>query len=203
MNYLEFQNSLKNFPVFSIRDIKKAFPNFDNRRLVEWQHKKYIQKLRREYYYFPDQKKDENFLFFAANKMYHPSYVSMESALAYYHFIPEGVFMISSISSRNTASFNTCIGDFTFYSIKKSYFFGYKIIQINDHPIKMAEPEKALLDFLYLKKLNALEDMENLRLNTLEINQTIDFQKLNQYQKIFQSKTLDKRIDLLKKIIDA
>lgn len=203
MNYLEFQNSLKNFPVFSIRDIKKAFSNFDNRRLVEWQNKKYIQKLRREYYYFLDQKKDENFLFFAANKMYHPSYVSMESALAYYHFIPEGVFLTSSISSRNTANFNTNIGDFVYNNIKKSLFFGYKIIQINDHPIKMAEPEKALLDFLYLKKLNALEDMKNLRLNNLEINQTIDFQKLNQYQKIFQSITLDKRLDLLKKTIDA
>ncbi len=37
MNYLEFEKSLTDFPVFSIKDISKRFPNFDNRRLVEWQ----------------------------------------------------------------------------------------------------------------------------------------------------------------------
>lgn len=203
MNYLDFHNSLKEFPLFSIRDIRIIFPNFDHRRLVEWQQKNYIQKIRREYYCFVDQKKDENFLLFAANKMYNPSYISMESALAYYHFIPEGVFLISSITARNTANFNTSIGDFSYHHMKKPLFFGYKILQNTDHPIKIAEPEKVILDYLYLRKLNYREEIEYLRLNSLQINETIDFQKLYQYQKYFQSKTLDKRLNLLKEIIHA
>ena len=39
MNYLAFEKSLKEFPVFSIKDTKKRYPDFDNRRLVEWQPK--------------------------------------------------------------------------------------------------------------------------------------------------------------------
>ena len=122
MNYLEFRKSLNEFPVFSIKDIKKRHPDFDNRRLVEWQHKGHIQKIRREYYCFVDRKKDEQFLFFAANKIYSPSYISMESALAFYNLIPEGVFMTTSISTRNTASYNTPLGDFSYNHVKPSLF---------------------------------------------------------------------------------
>lgn len=32
-----FKEALQVFPVFSIREIEKHFPGFDNRRLVEWQ----------------------------------------------------------------------------------------------------------------------------------------------------------------------
>jgi len=39
MKYLELRNALKLFPLFSVKDIKKRFPDFDQRRLVEWQEK--------------------------------------------------------------------------------------------------------------------------------------------------------------------
>jgi len=61
MNYTEFRNKLKAFPNFSIREIDKHFPSFDSRRLVDWQEKGYIQKLRNRHYYFSDQEVDEPF----------------------------------------------------------------------------------------------------------------------------------------------
>jgi hypothetical protein len=36
MIYLEFKEIMQQFPVFSVREIEKHFPEFDNRRLVEW-----------------------------------------------------------------------------------------------------------------------------------------------------------------------
>jgi predicted transcriptional regulator of viral defense system len=203
MNYIKFEKSLKEFPVFSIRDIKKQYQDFDSRRLVEWQQKNYIQKLRREHYCFYDTEKDEGFLLFAANKMYTPSYVSMESALAYYHFIPEGVFITTSISTRNTAKYDTPIGEFSYRQIKSSLFFGYKILPYNNVFIKIAEPEKVLLDYLYLRKLTSDAEIEALRLNVIQINELVDFQRLAHYQKIFNSKALDKRIELLKEMLHA
>ncbi len=203
MNYLAFEKSLKEFPVFSIRDIKKRYPDFDNRRLVEWQHKNYIQKIRREYYCFKERIKDEQFLFFAANKIYSPSYISMESTLAFYNLIPEGVFIITSLTTRNTASYSTPVGDFSYNHLKPTLFFGYRLLQVNGLSIKIAEPEKVILDFLYLKKLNSEDDINALRLNKFQINEIVDFDKLNQYQKLFNSKVLDKRIKLLKEIINA
>ncbi len=203
MNYLTFLKSLSEFPVFSIKDIKKRFPDFDSRRLVEWQQKNYIQKVRREYYCFRERKKDEQFLYFAANKIYSPSYVSMESALAFYNFIPEGVFMTTSISTRNTASYSTAVGNFSYKNVKTSLFFGYRLIQAEGFSIKIAEPEKVILDLLYLKKLDSENDIDALRLNEIQIKELVDFDKLDKYQQIFNSKVLHKRITILKEMINT
>jgi len=203
MNYLEFEKSLKEFPVFSIKDIKKRYPDFDNRRLVEWQHKGYIQKIRREYYCFQERVNDEKFLFYASNKIYSPSYVSMESAFAFYNLIPEGVFMTTSISTRNTASYSTPLGDLTYNNVKPTLFFGYRLLQFDGLAIKIAEPEKVILDFLYLKKLNSKDDIVALRLNKIQINDLVDFDKLDKYLQIFHSKVLDKRIKIFKEVINA
>ena len=203
MNYLAFEKSLRKFPVFSIRDIKKRYPDFDSRRLVEWQQKNYIQKIRRGYYCFLESKKDEQFLFFAANKMYSPSYISMESALAHYHFIPEGVFMTTSISTRNTANHDTAIGEFSYNHVKSQLFFGYRLIHSAGVTIKIAEPEKVILDYLYLNQLNSFDAIEGMRFNAIQIKEIIDFNKLEKYQKVFNSRVLDKRIRQFKKVIYA
>src|SRR5690554_1007781 len=110
MTYLEFHKALNTFPVFSIQDIRKVFEDFDRRRLIEWQKKGYLLKVRRGFYCFADHVEKNGFLQFAANKIYNPSYISLEFALAYYGFIPEESFTITSVSSRNTADFQTKIG---------------------------------------------------------------------------------------------
>lgn len=203
MDYLSFERTFRTFLVFSTTDVKKRFPHFDGRRLVEWQQKNYILKLRREYYCFADRIKDESFLFFTSNKIYSPSYISLESALAYYGLIPEGVFLTSGISSGNTAKYQTPIGEFTYNHLKPSLFFGYRLIQVNDITIKIADPEKAILDFTYLKKIDTIEEFDGLRLNITQIKELFDLQKFSDYQKLFKSKVLDKRIALLKNLINA
>ncbi len=203
MTYLEFEKSLKEFPVFSIQDIKKRYPGFDSRRLVEWQQKNYIQKIRREYYCFRERKQDEKFLYFAANKIYSPSYISMESALAYYNLIPEGVFLITSVSARNTARYHTPVGDFSYQQIKPQLNFGYRLIIDQDVAIKVADPEKVILDYFYLKKLNSDHDIEALRLNEGRFKELVDFHKLGSYQSIFDSKALNRRVRLLMEILHA
>ena len=139
MNYLLFKKALEQFPVFSVQDIRKQFNDFDNRRLVEWQEKGYIIKLRRGYYSFEEVEKGEAFRYYSANKLYSPSYISMESALSYYNLIPEGVFTTVSLCTRNTTSFSTPIGNFSYRNVKSPLFFGYRLLNIHGHIIKMAE----------------------------------------------------------------
>lgn len=203
MNYLEFEKTFRDFPIFSIRDIQKPYPDFDNRRLVEWQQKGYILKVRRGYYCFKEYRKDEGFLYFSANKIYSPSYVSFESALAYYYIIPEGVFITTSATTRNTANYETTIGNFTYKHIKSVLFFGYKLVQGDGITIKIAEPEKVILDYFYMNKLNSIEEIEEMRFNEIQLKEIIDFKKLEKYQKVFDSRILDKRIRLFKKVINA
>jgi predicted transcriptional regulator of viral defense system len=201
--YLAFEKTFRDYPIFSIRDIKKSFPDFDNRRLVEWQQKGYIMKVRRGFYCFKEREKDENFLYYAANRIYSPSYVSFESAMNYYGIIPEGTFTITSASTRNTASFETPIGNYTYRHFKPVLYFGYKLIQSKGISIRMAEPEKVILDYFYLSRINSLEEIEGMRFNEIQTKEIIDLQKLEKYQNIFNSSILNRRIQLLKKVINA
>jgi predicted transcriptional regulator of viral defense system len=203
MRYLEFEKAFRDYPIFSVRDIEKRFPGFDNRRLVEWQQKRYLLKVRRGYYCFSERKRDEFFLYFSANKMYAPSYVSLETGLAYYNLIPEGVFTTTSVTTRNTANYETPIGNFGYKHMKEILFFGYRLIRGQGFTFKIAEVEKVVLDYLYLNKVNSLEEMEGLRFNEIQARETIDFEKLSKYQRIFNSKVLDKRTGLFKKVIHA
>jgi len=203
MNYLMFKKALEQFPVFSVQDIRKQFNDFDNRRLVEWQEKGYINKLRRGYYCFNEVEKGEAFRFFSANKLYSPSYISMESALSFYNLIPEGVFTTVSLTTRNTTAFSTPMGSFSYRNVKAPLFFGYRLLNIRGHTIKMAEPEKSILDYFYLNKIDTPDMLEGIRLNGAQIHDMLDFNKLHQYAGVFQSKILQRRIQLLKKMINA
>ena len=142
MDYILFKKSLADFPIFSIPDIKAVDAGFDRRRLTEWQHKGYIQKIIKGHYLFSDYDLDENGLFRIANRIYKPSYISFETALAYYHLIPESVYTVTSVSTRRTYRFETPIASYAYRTVHRRLFFGYSI---SDH-IRIATMEKALLD---------------------------------------------------------
>ncbi|MGF1671893.1 MAG: hypothetical protein ACFCU6_15720 [Balneolaceae bacterium] len=204
MIYTEFRKKLKDFPSFSVREIEKYFPGFDSRRLVEWQEKGYIKKLRNRFYFFSDQEINESFLFYTANELYSPSYVSLESALSKYGFIPEGVFQITSCSTLKTNSFNTPIGSFTYRHLKPTLFFGYHLESWINHHYAIAEPEKAIIDYLYLhNEVNEVEDIKALRWNPVEIKELISTDKLKMYEEYIHSVALSNRINTLRNFLDA
>ena len=70
-------------------------------------------------------------------------------------------------------------------------------------PIKMAEPEKVILDYFYINKLNSVEDIEGMRFNEIQIKDLVNFEKMEKYRRVFDSRALDKRIRLFKKVINA
>ena len=107
MQYLEFQKSFNNFTVFSLADIRQVEPGFYRRRLNEWQGKGYLKKVIKGYYIFSGMVLKESVLFEIANRIYNPSYISFEMALAYYGLIPESVYGITSASTRKTSHFRT------------------------------------------------------------------------------------------------
>lgn len=204
MNYSEFREEMKAFPSFSTLEIEKHFPGFDSRRLVEWQKKGYVQKLRNRFYCFSDQEISESFLYYTANELYSPSYVSFESALSEYSFIPEGVFQVTSCTTLKTQSFDTNPGLFTYRHVKPAMFFGYRLEEWGDHHYAIAEPEKALMDFLYLHpEVENVKDIEALRWNAVEINHKISSDKLKSYETYIDSPVLSRRLNLLKQFLNA
>lgn len=199
MKYQNFKNQLKNFIVFSLIDIRKIEPKFHRRRLNEWQIKGYIKKLRRGYYMFADTALNEETLFLIANRLYSPSYVSFEMALSYYGLIPEGVYSITSASSKKTMKFKTPIAEFLYHKIDPSLLFGYKLDKQGAQGYKIAEMEKAVLDYIYLNPKIAEEaDFYEWRFNSKEFLAKADMKKLNEYALAFYNKRLIAR---LKKIL--
>jgi predicted transcriptional regulator of viral defense system len=195
MNFTQFKDALRDFTLFSFSDIRLIDPHFHRRRLVEWQQKGYIKKIAKGRYVFADLTIDENILFEIANRLYAPSYVSLESALSYYQIIPETVYGITSTCTRRTYSFSTPCGEFHYRTLKPSFFFGYEITIFDSKSFKIADLEKALVDFFYLHpNLKSNSDIISLRFNTEIFMERINHQKLQKYLRKFSKAALSDRI---------
>lgn len=204
MRYLELKEHFKDFVLFSLKDIKKIDPAFHRRRFGEWKEKGYIKNIINAYYVFADKKPDEKSLFFIANRIYSPSYISLETALSYYGFIPEAVFAITSVSTRKTRSFSTGYGEMIYKHIHPRYFFGFNLVEFEGFRFKIASPEKAVLDFLYLNPgLRSSGDMEELRFNTEEVREQIDRERFAEYLQGIGKQALRDRAELWLEVING
>ena len=203
MNFLEFKKKLGNFTVFSLKDIRKIEANFDLRRLNEWQKKDYLKMIRKGYYIFSDLEINESALFFIANKIYSPSYISLEMAFSYYNLIPEAVYGITSVASDKTNNFKTDFGKFTYRHIKSELMFGYRLVEYKNYNFRIAEVEKAILDYFYLNShLKTENDFIEMRFNSDEFKVLANINKLDEYLKAFDNKTLEKRMKNFLNYID-
>ena len=198
MQYLQFKKLFGSFTVFSLSGIRQAEPGFHRRRLCEWQEKGYIRKVIKGYYIFSDLALEERYLFEIANRIYSPSYVSFEMALSYYGLIPESVYGITCASTLKTARFKTPIGDFSYQTIRPKLYFGFELIREGGRLCKLASPEKAILDFLYLRPgISEADDFAGLRIDRRVFRRVIDREKMNTYARAFSRKSLAKRLRLL------
>lgn len=205
MKFRDFQQSIQNLPVFNLNDARKIDPGFHRQQLNDWIHRGFIQSLAGGYYAFADVHVDENFLFMLANRIYEPSYISQESALAYYLIIPETVLGVTSVTSRKTRQIESQCGRFHYTSIKPELMFGYHILKPEKLvQFKIACLEKAVLDYLYWNKsIASIDDYDGLRWNRQELTDRLSIVKLMEYLQIFGNKTLEYRVDLLMEYIHA
>ena len=68
----------------------------------------------------------------------------------------------------------------------------------------MAEPEKTLIDYLYLHpEVKETDDILALRWNAAEIKNRISMETLNSYESYINSPALSKRLNILKTYLDA
>lgn len=194
MKFIDFQNKLSAYPIFSLKDVSKVIPVFNRIQLDRWEKKGYLKKVKRGFYCFGTQDVNQNFLFYAANKIYAPSYVSLEIALKYYGLIPEEIFQITSVGTKKATNFETSVGNFSYRRIKPSLYFGYRLIDFGKQKMLLAEPEKAILDYLYVHpNLKMSADFEGMRINVDEFRTSINVDKFQQYLKNFNNKQLSKR----------
>ena len=201
---MEFKNVFREFPVISSSQFRAVTKNIEALKwnLVSWQKKGLVIKLRRGLYVLNENdRKIHPSRIFLANAVYFPSYVSTEYALGYYDLIPERVEDVTSVTTKKTAQFSNPLGTFVFQHVKSSLFFGStKVKDENGLPVLIAQPEKAILDFIYLN-LSSFKGKGtevfglSYRLQNLDI---LKKRKLKEFAKKYENKWIDEVLkDLL------
>jgi hypothetical protein len=109
--------------------------------------------------------------FTIANQMVRGSYVSLQSALAYYALIPEHVPVTTSVHTGRPCQWESALGVFRFQHVGPNLHGGFRILEIvKGQRTYIAEPEKALLDLIHLTPGADQRDwLEELRLQNLEM----------------------------------
>lgn len=92
-----------------------------------------------------------------AQVLYAPSYISELWALSWYGVIPEKVTLITCVTTRATRTFKNALGEYRYRTIDGRFFHSWQIEEILSAQVRIATPEKALLDLWYLSKAPQIE----------------------------------------------
>ena len=133
-----------------------------------------------------------------ANHLYGISYISLETALAYYGVIPERVYTVRSMTTKRAKKFTTPIGNFEYKTVSADYFsigLQQKVVE-NQYAFLIAEPTKAICDMiiatpnLRLQSAKAMQRYleEDLRID-VEILQQLDKDIVRQCIEVGKKKT--------------
>ncbi len=117
-----------------------------------------------------------------AGAIYGPSYLSFEYAMAAYGLIPEAVYTFTSATfeKKKAKKYENHFGQFSYRDVPCDvYPFGILIKEENGYVYRIATPEKALCDKLYIMPpVMSQKELAILLFDDLRIDQT-EFEKLN------------------------
>ena len=110
-----------------------------------------------------------------------PSYLSLEYALSRHGILSQDVHTYTLVTVKLPHTYQSDNGIFEFHQIKRSLFWGFK----TEGTIQVAEPEKALLDMIYIrytrnrnaKEITIHSLMDDMYLEDLDRNKLASFSK--------------------------
>jgi len=202
------KNQLKNLEKLLIIS-KEAFRQFEkdeenlNFNLKYWTKKDVLIRIKKGQYILKSKLEKEDrqtYLEYIANKIYEPSYLSCEYVMDKYGLLTEGVFALTSVTTKKTKIFNNKLGRFVYYSLSPILFFGYTIKKTSLTNIFIATKTKALFDYLYLRFLKKTpineKNIEELRINWENLSKK-EFLEIKKYGAICKNKRVIKVINLI------
>ena len=168
--------------MFTIQDVSEVIQGSNNKiySLIKRAIAKgEIIRLRRGLYCLPKKylKKHIN-LYAVAQHIYGPSYISLESALSWHGWIPEAVYTLTSVAFNKSKEYKTPLGIFSYSHVPQNIFYESveRHIDHEGYIFFMAKPLKALVDYIYINKIDF--DSVDFLLNSLRIEK----EKLNNLQ---------------------
>lgn len=184
MNFQQVRQQLKrhNLEVFTTQEFINIFGvkrDVAAVTLTRYKQAGYLMSPRRSVYYLAGEVDDT---YKIANKIYSPSYISLDSALSKYDCIPETVYTITSVTTKATREFTDDTIVYRYYRIKKEAFTGYH----KEGDTLWADPEKAVVDYLYFVAQGKRELNDRLHIEKIGKNKAMS------YAKFFNNERLNK-----------
>jgi predicted transcriptional regulator of viral defense system len=140
-------------PYWSVADLQKVLGYKSRETLLVILHRLVSQgvltRMRRGIYRVSIRSADPTVL---ANLLYRPSYLSFESALARHGILSQIPYTVTLATTRRSKKATLEGTAIEYRQLRADLFFGHRI----DKGLDIAEPEKALLDALYLMKRGRL-----------------------------------------------
>lgn len=176
-------------------------PNAMKVQISRWRKQgKLIQIKRGLYVLATPYKKQDVYEPYLATIFKQPSYISLEKAFEFHGLIPERVTVYTCVTTKRPGNFVTKLGVFDYKHIKTTLFWGYQAVTVNNQTAFMALPEKALLDFFYLKSIPISCDyLDEMRLQNLK---NIDVPRLFAFAKRFKKPGMIKVANTIKEYIE-
>ncbi len=209
---MEFERLLElvgNEPVFETALLLagKVNPNVVRLQLSRWTKSGRLYQLRRGLYALaPPYQKMKPHPFLIANHMQRASYVSGQSALAFYGLIPDTVHITLSVTAGRPERLETPLGVFEFRHVKPELLRGYRMTDLPGwqqpgQQALVAMPEKALLDLVYLQQGgDAPASLRELRLQNLE---RLDLGELRRQAEAFDSPKLRRAVETITRLAQS
>lgn len=203
MNFDDLLNLIGNEAVFesSLLLAGDVDPGYIRLQLSRWVKSGRLIQLRRGLYAIaPPYQKVKAHPFLIANKLVSASYVSLQSALAYWGLIPEMLFSTISVTTKRPQRIKTKLGTFDFRHIQTRYLAGYEMIDLGEgQSALVALPEKALLDLIYFNPSDQMAGfLQELRLQNAA---RLDLTRLTQLGENFGSDKISRGIDIIRQMI--
>ena len=198
MEYLELISELrkKKLYIFSLEDITNLFPDQSlktlKNNLSRWMKQNRFIRLKRDLYEFIEPGAESKITdLYVANRLYEPSYVSLETALSIYSIIPDIAIQVTSVTTRPTRNFRNRYGLFLYRTCRKRAFTGYRLVSYGRDKVLFADKEKAFVDFLYYRLRSG--DKLDFREERFEekILKGMDWSKMLRYAALFNNRTLE------------
>lgn len=188
MDALNIVKKLEEYPTFNIDTFANIIDNdktYAKVHLNRLKKRGIVKQIQRNVYTIQEDP------LIIASRIIWPSYISLWSAYRYYNLteqIPNKISVITtrSKSRENIQMMNTTI---IFEKIRPTWFFGFSKIKIQEFEVFMAEPEKALIDAILLKKISTTEIYSLLQNNV----ENISTKKIVDYILRIKNKALIKR----------
>jgi len=169
METLKIVKKLEEYPTFNIDTISNIIDKdktYAKLYLNRLKNKGIIKQIQRNVYTVQEDP------LIIASRIIWPSYISLWAAFRYHNLTEQIPNRISVITTRSKSRQKIQImhSIIVFEKIRPSWFFGFSKIRIRDFEIFMAEPEKALIDAVLLKKISTSEIFYILKENIKNIS---------------------------------